>query len=239
MGGTACYNNTQDNTMNLGKTYFIESCKIFKDFYIYLKEPKIIELNCYIIPTKYIPKFISLLKKYKVLDDLEKEIDEIKNEMFQYDIEKNIKIISDYTQCLEFMKENKEINDEFIVVDKNFLISMKYNDIDNKHVEISLDKEKNIKKIIFPDSKNINIIEKTFGFFKFEENNISSIERNPTSNHMININDNDNKLDSTFDELIKEGIITNDNKILQLINKNHNSDLSNLIKNTSESLPLF
>ena len=239
MGCSSCTNNP-NNTKNLGKQYFITACNIFIDFMrlILSGDSLIVKLNCYIVPTKSIPNFISLIKKYNILTDLENKNLE-NDDTLEYEIEHNIGIISDFSQCIKFIEENKDKDEEFILVNDKFLKAMKMNEEDSKKICANFDKERHIKEIIFDSNNSINIIEDNPGIYRFFPFDVSSVRG---SNHIFNSNINaklilnNNKLDNTFEKLQQADIVRNDSKIAQEINRLRlNSNLSNLVKNITES----
>lgn len=239
MGCSSCTNNP-NNTKNLGKQYFIAACNSFIDFMriILNGDSLIVKLNCYIVTTKSIPNFISLIKKYNILTDLENKNLE-NDETLEYEIERNIEIISDFSQCRTFIDQNKDKDDDFILVNDKFLEIMKMNNKDSKKICANFDKENNIKEIIFDENNSINIIDNKNGIFRFFPFDMSSV---PGSNHIFNSNFNtklilnNNKLETTFDKLQQANIVRSDSKIAQEINNiRQNSNLSNLVKNITSS----
>ena len=88
MGCESCQNQA-DNSVILGKKYFCKLWYIYKEQINSFENALAIQLKGYLVLTKSIPKFTSLIKKYKILDE-EEEIDELKLDKESYEIERNI-----------------------------------------------------------------------------------------------------------------------------------------------------
>ena len=240
--GCGSANNASYISMSLDKIHFLACCKIFKDFIIHYKKCKSITLSCYIISKTSISGFISLIERYKILDNLENNIYIDDNDFYKYEIDKNIKLISNFEQCKEFISINKNGNDEFIIVDNKFLKIMKIIN-PNESVDLYVDNIKNIKQIKFLDNPPIDIIETKNGIFQFLPIDISSIKK--CSSYYINIDpyksnpnvsyyNEINNLNNTWEELMKHEIIKKDNKIYLEINKNNgNQNILNLLGSLS------
>ena len=247
MGCSSC-NCNANNTKNLGKKYFIEACKIFKDFMgpIIDGDSLIFKLNCYIVLAKSIPNFISLIKKYNILTKLENENLE-NDDTLEYEIESNIEIISNYSQYRAFIEQNKDKDEDFILVNDKFLKFMKKKSENYKKISAYFDSVNSIKEIIFDSHNIIKFRGNNFGIYQFFPIEVSSIKGSNNnfmnSNNIINSNNtngklilNNNKLDTTFEKLKKADIIKSDSKIVQELNRNgKSSNLSNLIKNIADS----
>lgn len=143
--------NVSYNSMILDKTHFLECCEIFKDFIINYKKCKSITLSCYIIFKTSISRFISLIERYIILDNLENNLNIDDNDFYIYEIDKNIELISNFEQCEDFIYKNKNGNDEFIIVDNKFLKIMKIIN-PNESVDLYVDNIKNIMQIKFHDN---------------------------------------------------------------------------------------
>jgi hypothetical protein len=140
------------------------------------------------ISTHSINNFIELIKKNNILENLNHEKllkkleDELNKDLKKYTLEKNIKIyytIEQYKKLIEDNNNNNEEN-EFILVNDTFITTMKIDDkeIDNKKVNINVDKDSNIK-IKFPDfDKNVSLTEKRFGFFSLDKTDLNNNENN-------------------------------------------------------------
>ena len=97
--GCGSAHNVSYNSMSLDKIHFLACCKIFKDFIIHYKKCKSITLSCYIISKTSISGFISLIDRYKILDNLENNILKLKN-MNNHELE--IKDISLFNKDKEY-----------------------------------------------------------------------------------------------------------------------------------------
>lgn len=223
------------------KICFIDACialKMTNSFEndLILKKPK-----CYIIKTKSIPNFISLVKNLKILYEI--NINEfLKNKSFNYKKDSNIELIYQESQIKEIIDNNEE--NEFIIVEKNFLDIMGVESDKNKEVILSIDKEHNLNEIIFTNFR-IDFLEINKGIYKFVNLKINNII-NPTI--IINfysqysslvlpngLNSNNNKdLNKTLVCLVKNNIVPNsDDAQLNII---ENSELSkNKICNVTSS----
>ena len=150
-----------------------------KNFLIkYIYGEKIISLpqqiEVFLISTKSIPNFIDILKnefKEKVSNEEELKKVEIKlRESFkEYKIEENVIIYNSYQQCLNVM--NNENDNEFMIVDENFINMFEIKDAIYKKVIIAqLNNYKNSMVIKFPASQNeINaeVKKDKMGYFRF------------------------------------------------------------------------
>ena len=260
MGNGKCYcRDIINNTAFGNKKIFIDTAKVFQEQIRNIKELVSCNLNAYLIPTKSIPIFISLIKKYKILDNLEVDPNDIedlnKTEEFpEFESNKELEIISSFSQCKNFIEKNKDKGNEFIIVNNRFIELMRIRNSPNKKVLVCIDNEKKVNEVRFSDaqkSENIILQEKNIGFFKCNIIEASVINNNNNTNVnflgslLINNNNNHNQIinsrrrskDSnfTFDKLIREGIVTENNKFLQNTQRQLNSDLSNKINNIAES----
>jgi hypothetical protein len=155
------------------KICFIDACialKMTNSFEndLILKKPK-----CYIIKTKSIPNFISLVKNLKILYEI--NINEfLRNKSFNYKKDSNIELIYQESQIKEII-DNKEEN-EFIIVEKNFLDIMGVESDKSKEVILSIDNEHNLNEIIFPNFRTdfLKINKGIYKFVNLKFNNISS-----------------------------------------------------------------
>ena len=133
--------------------------------------------NVYLISTKSIPNFINIIIKSKIFTDpnfqenISKNENKLKKLFLNYELEKNIKILYKYEECLSLIEQKNEEINEFIIVDDSFIKNMQitYQSIEQMKVELKINKKKNIQKIFFPATqKAINIKQKTIAFFKFK-----------------------------------------------------------------------
>ena len=154
------------------KYIFFHAYESIKQVLIQIKFFKQISFSAYLISTNSIPKFINYIKTLNILEyiDKKKEIEEIENELNSllrnYKLEKNIKILYNYNDCLNIMKNNKN---EFIIVDELFCKSM---DIENyfeseKTVKIIIDENKFIYKVKFSSNDELCFGEQKTGFYRF------------------------------------------------------------------------
>ena len=155
----------------------------------------IIELDVFLISTKSIPNFLDCINssniEFSSYDEefLARKENELKKYFLKYKLEENIKIYSDYDECLKISK-NKEKQDEneFIIVNQVFVINMKIknDNLDKKRVLLKINREdkKNLPmKIYFLISqKEIEFRENENGYFSFVEpknNSNNNQEFNP------------------------------------------------------------
>ena len=111
-------------------------------------------LNLYLISTNSIPKFISLLKKQEMFDDIkiEEKENNLKKYLKEYELEKDIIIYSKFGQCKNFIGKINDDKNEFIIVDEDFLNGMGIRNKYNEKVEVNCDKKNNIMEITFEDT---------------------------------------------------------------------------------------
>ena len=187
-----------------------------KNFLIkYIYGEKIISLpqqiEVFLISTKSIPNFIDILKnefKEKVSNEEELKKVEIKlRESFkEYKIEKNVIIYNSYQQCLNAM--NNENDNEFMIVDENFVNTFEIKEaIYKKVIIVQLNNYKHSMVIKFPASQiEINAEEKKDkkGYFRFinkiekNEDNINSVEIMPINNNHQKIENGNKKHEIYF-----------------------------------------
>ena len=245
MGCASCQNQA-DNSVILGKKYFCKLCNIYKEQINSFENALAIQLKGYLVLTKSIPKFTSLIKKYKILDE-EEEIDELKLDKESYEIERNIEIINDYSQCMNYIESNNDVDNEFIIVNKKFLDNMKINS-ENKDVLITIDNRNKMNSINFSDSQIIIFNSISKGFFKLFTFKESTIKNNNNSNfinsntmnlnHFTNVSKKSNDSNFTWNRLLNNNVININNAIYIQVH-NQNSDLSNKIQEIkdTESIP--
>ena len=189
MGCGSCQNIALENT-----PYFnaYNSIKTIMNAY---KFHNIIELDVFLISTKSIPNFLDCITssniEFSSYDEefLARKENELKKYFLKYKLEENIKIYSDYDECLKISK-NKEKQDEneFIMVNQVFVINMKIknDNLDKKRVLLKInreDKKNQPMKIYFLISqKEIEFRENENGYFSFVEpknNSNNNQEFNP------------------------------------------------------------
>ena len=235
--GCACQKQI-DNSLYDGRQYFCNLCNIFRNYINYIESSKSVQINAYLIATKSIPNFISLIKKYNFLEN-DEEIYLEKEESFE--LEKNIEIMNEYSQCNNLINDDNGKNNEFIIVDKAFIHNIKIKDSDDKFVEISIDHNNNLNEIKFSDSQIVNFNTTKKGFYKFVKfdqtsikpksigNFMGSITSYPITNINININ-NINESNYTLIQLKKQKL--DSNFMNQLCQKGSNTnDIINQINN--------
>ena len=225
-------NNSSENIIeHFNKTDFINACQEMKKTNRCLNALKVEKENCYIILTKSIPNLINLVKKYNIFDN-DFDLDEyFKNQRLSYNKDKNIELIYQNNQIKEILNNYNE--NEFIIVEKNFLEKFEIEKYENKDVKVIIDNDKHIGKIIFHDFEiDFSVIKN--GFYKFHNFNLAEggtiiipkyikkprVEKNVSRQNSLNY---------TLYCLIKNNIIqkTYENRIIV----NENSELSNKIKN--------
>ena len=187
-----------------------------KNFLIkYIYGEKIISLpqqiEVFLISTKSIPNFIDILKnefKEKVSNEEElKKVERKLRESFkEYKIEKNVIIYNSYQQCLNAM--NNENDNEFMIVDENFVNTFEIKEaIYKKVIIVQLNNYKHSMVIKFPASQiEINAEEKKDkkGYFRFinkiekNEDNINSVEIMPINNNHQKIENGNKKYEIYF-----------------------------------------
>ena len=239
--GSACQKQI-DNSIYQGQLYFYTLCNIFRDNINSIEKVKIIQLNVYIIATRSIPKFISLIKKYNFLDNENEKLEKDES----YEPEKNIEIINQYSQCINLIKDDNGKYNEFIIVNEKFITNMNIIELDNKFVEITIDYNKNLFQIKFSESQIINFNKIQKGFYKFiilDQPNLSSIKPNNNSDKFyinsnvpnpltnININNINNINKEPNDTLIKlkeEKVIDTNNTFMKQLYQMKNTQISNV-----------
>ena len=87
-----------------------------------------------------------------------------------YTLEKDIEIISDYQEGEDLI--NTGVDNEFIIVDKEFLESMNIRDFDEKKVGILKDELNRIKVKFLSSHYELFIEKNENGFYKFIKSNV-------------------------------------------------------------------
>ena len=243
MGSSSSCGCNIDNTAVAGKKIFLLASKNVRDLLICIKKAKQISLDVFLISTKSIPKFISLINKYKILENLQNDVikkleDDVEKEIFEYEIEKGLEIIYDLNQINQNIETNnfgEREENEFIIVDKDFLQFMNIGYEEKKQVEIFIDNEKKQNKIIFNNSKKdfIKFTEKKNGIYQMLLFNGSVINCN--SNHFMYSNfinaftfnsvKSHDDLNTTWNHLIKAKVVTSNDNILDKLAQNSNKNL--------------
>ena len=184
--------------------------KSFENNINYMKECKKLAKEVYLINAKTIPNFISIIKRYYGNEE------KLKKHLADYELEKGIKVYSSYKECID-VANNKEEN-EFIIVDKEFIEKM--NIKDSYPVNLEVDGGKS--KITFPVSQfliNIKQKDNELGIYEFF---IDNDEFNPST--IIKIQNNENnqpKISQTCNKL------NNNNNLFNDFNNNFNNNFYN------------
>ena len=210
-------------------TYFT-AYKSIKEVQKMIKNYKPLSFNIYLINTNSIKNFITIIKKNNILDHLNddkilKELEKkLNKDLKKYQLEKNIVIYSQIEQYKKLIeKDDNKIKEEneFILVDNNFINAMNIDDeeINNKKIEIVIDNESNMK-IKFPDfNKEISLIQKSNGFYSLDK-----IKFEEKENENTNINKEINKEKTEELSINKGGFIETSS-----IDKNANNNSSSII----------
>ena len=206
--GNYCYNLNyyssfeDNNQINLNKEKIKKFYKAFSNIIEiknWISKTNSGSIDVFLISTKSIPNFLKIVNKFQILFQMERKSDIIENKevdlkenLKNYTLEKDIKIYFDFQECKNLVDKDNEDN-EFIIVDCKFLNSMDMRNFLDKKVELKINNKYSIKKIIFSNSEEyLYIIEKKPGIFKFYTNNSakqykSDISSN-TNNELSKIN---------------------------------------------------
>jgi len=187
-GKCNCSSNINNSTFLYKKT-FIDIAKVFQEQIRNIKELVSCNLNAYLIPTRSLPIFISLIKKYKILDNLEVDPNDIKDlntteEFPKFEYNQELEIIYSFSQCKNFIEKNKDKGNEFIIVNNKFIELMRIRNSSNKKALVCIDNDKKVNEVKFSDSQkfeNIILQEKNIGFFKCNIIEASAININNTN----------------------------------------------------------
>ena len=170
--------------------------KSFENIINYIKNfNKLENEHVYLISTKTIPNFISIIKKYYGNEK------KLKKHFADYELERNIKIYSNYLECINVAKNTDE--NEFIIVDKEFIDNMEIRDYNSVILEV----DKDNSKITFPVSQyQINFKQKgnELGIYEFfinnDEFNPSTLVKEPKISKSISQMHKNNNLNNNFNE---------------------------------------
>ena len=197
---SACYDcgdsNENRRKRNAAKMYFDAFKNIFEILHS-LSTMQSFTMKIFLISSTSIPNFINLINDSKILDKLhlqsDQNIDYLENDFIKhftnYELDKNIKIYSDYQICKSLIDSEKE----FIIVGNPFIENMHISSeiTNNKEVIFNFDRQKKIMEIKFPISHRVlEIKQKKVGFFQFINNKIEDKKDNfkPLSNIENSIN---------------------------------------------------
>ena len=95
---------------------------------------------------------------------------ELKKNLSEYTLDKNIIFLSSYQECLKYRAEKDGKENEFIIVDEKFIkpMGLDFEDLAHKKVEIIIDNISGNYQIKFPNNvKKINFQEKKEEFINF------------------------------------------------------------------------
>jgi hypothetical protein len=185
-----------------------------------------VKSKVYLISIQSIPNFIDIIessKIFKIKEGLYENIEEyenkLKNTFKKYKIEEEIIIIDNLPSNIE------NNDDEFIIVNPEFLDKMRILNKENNYVLLNWDKTKNEKTIFFPE-KNENSLFKTerIGIYKFINESINDIPLNNGTiiefNSLSNFNSVENNINNNINNI---GLNQNEN----IINNNENNIRNN------------
>ena len=171
--GCTCYN------------YYVCNNKVYENFkktFKKLKErrPQKLE-NIYLLSTNSIPKFVQFINQQVVLTNLHSDNNRDDSEFrnclsndIDYELFQNIKSYDSYQSCKDIAERNKDDENEFIIVEKDFIESINSNDDRLINRKVKLNINENEMKIQFL-SNFLKIKEKTkysYQFKRTEEHNI-------------------------------------------------------------------
>ena len=174
----SCY----DNNPPVIENDFFPVYTAFKEAFNSIQKDVIKQEKIYLISTQSIDQFIKIINNSKILELIkEKKDDKIKNEENNLRRKKtefkkinNIKIYDSYKECADLAQKDDDVKNEFIIANKTFIEKInieKIDNIDEKYVLLNIDRNNSKMDIDFPVShKNVNIIEKRTGIYKFVEN---------------------------------------------------------------------
>lgn len=157
-----------------------------KDMIKWIKKTKTGTSDAFLISKQSIPNFSNIIFNSNILNKiywknelLETHENELKKNLLEYTLDKNIIFLSTYQECLKYRAEKDGKENEFIIVDDKFIkpMGLDFEDLAHKKVEIIIDNILGNFQIKFPNNvKKINFLEKRRGIYKFcskSENNTS------------------------------------------------------------------
>ena len=137
-----CNNNTE---ILVNRKKFMDAYGIFKSIAIMFRNNGSFNIDAFLINLNTINKFMEIVKKSNVLDDLSNNNMEnlnslkiLENNLSNYTPEKNIEIYYDYIKCKNIAENEREYNNRFIIVDKTFLTKMDIQNYENKGVKVDV-----------------------------------------------------------------------------------------------------
>ena len=212
----------------------------------------------YLISIQSIPNFIDIIERSKIFkikeglyENIEEYENKLKNIFKKYKIEEEIIIIDNLPSNIE------NNDDEFIIVNPEFLDKMRILDKENNYVLLNWDKTKNEKTIFFPVKKEYSLIKtERIGIYKFINesindiplnngtiiefnslNNFNSVENNRNNNiNNIGLNQNENIINNNENNIRNNNNINNHmNMNFNNMNMNHNLN-NNDVNNNKNNL---
>jgi hypothetical protein len=157
-----------------------------KDMINWIKKTKKGTSDAFLISKQSIPNFSNIIFNSNILNKiywknelLEMHEHELKKNLSEYTLDKNIIFLSSYQECLKYRAEKDGKENEFIIVDEKFIkpMGLDFEDLAHKKVEIIIDNISGNYQIKFPNNvKKINFQEKKRGIYKFcskSDNNTS------------------------------------------------------------------
>ena len=239
------------------KNKYFDAYKEFKTVYTSLINNNNKE-SLFLIKTSSITNFLKLIKDSNIMNNLnEKNLEELEKNLQlsfckQYNLDNEIKIFSDYSECESLLKEGNIKENEFIMVNKAFMDNMGIKITDGMEVSVNTlqkkikfnsgneldykEKENDAGIFIFIEKENQNLKKTNFisndtGLLgesrnlsntNFQSVNIFKINSNITLDQNDNLNKNEKNEESKNDNNKDE---SNDNKNNEKINnKNINNE---------------
>ena len=208
-------------------------------------------LKAFLVSTKSIPNYISLINKIKGI--LKENQDNYKldkgtiMDFSSYKEDNDIEIYKDYQACINLLKNENKIKNEFIIVREEFFINLSINYNINYKLEIIYDKNNEKLKIKFPSSfqtiyfKRKQKFDLFFEFYEYSENIKKEDNFNPQveiiPNENINNRINNNNFgvhNPIFDSLEYQMLSENINE-----NNNNINNIKDNIQITLDLIPLL
>ena len=236
MGFSSSKNMSTDDDLNSTMEGSVKGLKAYQSLKSYSIEKKESPINnIFLITTNSIQNFINIIKQPEFLNDLENENESVDDELLlnklkNYEGDKKIKLLSNFVDCWRLAEQDIEKENEFIIVNKDFIDSMGINMKNPEKMEVTIEFDKlddvprNIVK--FRTSKKIlTFIKKQSKFYKFVPNienkslmcdsssseskhndkvqkpqKLNSINNTDIEEILLNINSINNKISKTFNE---------------------------------------
>ena len=181
MGGSNSKNMSDDEDFNSTMEGSVKGLKAYQSLKSYSIENKKSPIhNIFLITTNSIQNFINIIKQPEFLNDLENENESVNDELLlnklkNYEGDKKFKLLSNFVECWRLAEQDIEKENEFIIVNKDFIDSMGINmkNPEKMEVTIEFDKLEDVPRNIvkFRTSKKIlTFIKKQYKFYKFVPN---------------------------------------------------------------------